>query len=225
MKYIASQILLLVGVLMLAGCGTVPVDVTSAGRPTQLTAADQRHDVRLSAGLLTLQDKAHWGVTYTIESGQVLRGVFAGNDQAPIALDLEDHSMEARADGADTVAIYQLRVRLNDGEMIHVIAEGRSKLGLNRAMPEAVEKAALQLSRNITANSLASNARPRFDPAKVHVGMTVAEVRAAGFDIGFQTESDGVGGKWSVYHYNDGATVVYMYFAGGRLARWNQALL
>lgn len=157
MRPVRLLLLGLAAALLLAGCGSLPVDVDDVHRHTTLTAADTRTDVQLSAGLLTLGDKTTFlGLTYTIASGKILRQVFAGNTTSPHTLDLVAHTMTLdrdRDNGMRPYCGYTLTVRLDTqgqpAREITVTVKGYDPWSYDRMMIKAVELAAKEIAAQI----------------------------------------------------------------------------
>lgn len=141
--------------LLLAGCGTLDVDVTSWERSTHLADATKLPNIRLSAQLLSHNDQlVAFGVTNQIASEKIFRAVFTGNEDAPASLDLvsakltkNDFNLTDRL-----VVTYQLSVVLKtkDGQRHEITATAESKkMTVDGAMREAIEKATLDLASRI----------------------------------------------------------------------------
>jgi len=146
--------LLAVGVVFfLTGCGTADVDVTSWERRTLLKDNVNLSDVRLSAQLLSHNDRlVAFGMTNQIASEKIFRTVFTGNDDAPATLYLVSAKVSKNEFSlTDRLAVtYQLSVVLKtkDGQRHELTATATSnRMTIDRAMREAIEIATLDLAR------------------------------------------------------------------------------
>ncbi len=143
---------------VLAGCVThAPMDLTRSGRESLLTPADRLAGVRPSLALATREDTLNqMGNTYRVQTGKVLREVFAGGDAAPAVADLVDASLTHQFSRGLTKATvtYAATIRLKDarGERTFTArATAETLWTVDRAAREAVERVALALARQIQA--------------------------------------------------------------------------
>lgn len=144
--------------LALAGCVTnAPMDLTRSGRESLLTPADRLAAVRPSLALATREDTLNqMGNTYRVQTGKVLREVFAGGDAAPAVAELVDASLTHQFSSGLTKATvtYAATIRLRDarGERTFTArATAETMWTVDRAAREAVERVALDLARQIAA--------------------------------------------------------------------------
>jgi hypothetical protein len=146
---------------LFSGCTTIAIDPTLAGRPTVIKEADKMPEVRLSAAMLTLEDPVKdFGNTYQIQSAKVFRAVFTGGEEAPYVLDLVNHSVAKQSSdvmllGTSTQITYTISVVLRrpDGTKQTFNSTGSASTAwtLDRAMREALERAAIDLAAQIRA--------------------------------------------------------------------------
>lgn len=155
-------IILALALLALAGCSTPAiVDPTAAKRETLITPEAVVSDVRLSTQLATLEsDVKDFGVLFRAQSGKVFREVFTGGEDATASLDLVSVNISKSSSdlmllATKTQIVFQVSVALRtaDGQK-HVLSStgvGSTAWTIDRAMREAMEKAVLDLGKQVQA--------------------------------------------------------------------------
>ncbi len=162
MKTLSKILAALALLLALAGCSTpVVVDPTAANRETLITPQSAVPAVRLSTQLATLEnDVSDFGFKFRAQSGKVFRQVFTGGEDAPAMLDLVNVNISKSSSdlmilATKTQIVFQVSVSLRaaDGQK-HVLSStgvGSTAWSIDRAMREAMEKAVLDLGKQVEA--------------------------------------------------------------------------